>query len=76
MHPSLTPPHPTPGSHPSPAPLPLRPPCRFGTFFVDYRGSVPACAGFEVFDAARKLVHGLLVGAWIGERLSTQQRQQ
>jgi hypothetical protein len=46
--------------------VPLEALDRYGTMFVDYRGSVPACAGFEMFEMLRKLVHGLLLGAFIG----------
>jgi hypothetical protein len=48
--------------------VPLEALDRFGGLIVDYRGSVPACAGFEVLESARKMVHGLMVGAWMGER--------
>jgi hypothetical protein len=41
---------------------------RYGTLFVDFRGEVPACAGFEMFEMLRKLLHGLLVGAFVGRR--------
>lgn len=40
---------------------------RLGCLFVDYRGGVPACSGFEVFELLRKLMHGLMLGGYIGE---------